>query len=153
MRLLKKSQYNECNELYYKAIIAEQEGDIERYLDNMTTSATLGNVDALYTVGTWYNDGLEGFAKSTKQALKFFSLAYKRGHAMAAHEAGSIYEHGDGVSQDMNRAFKCYQISAYLGANVALLALSRCYLEGLGTQKNKEMSELLYYHYFKNIEL
>ena len=153
MKTSKKKKYNECNELYNKAIISELGGDVESFLENMTTSATLGNIDALYTVGTWYNNGSEGFVQSTKQALKFFSLAYKRGHAMAAHEAGAVYEHGDGVPKDLDLAFHCYQTSAYLGANVALLALSRCYLEGLGTQKNKELSELLYCHYFKNIEL
>lgn len=153
MKISIKKKYNECNELYNKAVIAELDGDVESFLENMTEAAILGNIDALYTVGTWYNNGSEGFEQSTKQALKFFSLAYKRGHAMAAHEAGSLYEHGDGIPQNLSLAYECYQMSAYLGANVALHALSRCYFKGLGTQKNEELSELLYCHYYKNIEL
>ena len=62
---------------------------------------------------------------STEQAAYLFRSATKQGHESAQYSLGLLYEHGQGVTQDLEMAEYWYQNAAAGGSTWAEEALNR----------------------------
>lgn len=65
------------------------------------------------------------------------SLAQEGNHD-AEFELGTMYQHGDGVTQDLAKAIEWYRKSASAGNRQAAFNLALMYRDGIGTKENLE---------------
>lgn len=77
-----------------------------------------------------YNSG------NNKNAFSFWLKAANQGNAIAQFNLGTLYENGEGVSQDYSKAFEWYQKAANQGNVDAQFNLGSMYYNGDGIAKN-----------------
>ena len=86
---------------------------LQRHADNDVA-------EAIYFLGCYYFDGLEGFVKSTKKARKLFERAADLGNVDAMEGLGRLYEHGaTGVKVNKTRAAHLERMAADRGHALA----------------------------------
>jgi len=69
-----------------------------------------------------YEDGQKAYeAGSYKKAIELFKKADKQGHIEAIVALGIMYENGQGVQQDLDKALKLYKIGIDRGSDQAKL--------------------------------
>jgi TPR repeat protein len=95
--------------------------------------AKQGNPDALYGLGTMYDNG-EGVPQDHKKAMGYYLQAAQQGHAWAQTDLATIYYDGKGVAQDYSQAFRWYTLAANQGNSQAQLNLGVMYGVGQGTK-------------------
>ncbi|SVC31252.1 uncharacterized protein METZ01_LOCUS284106, partial [marine metagenome] len=66
-----------------------------------------------------------------KEAFKMYERATRTGHAMAQASLAYLYETGQGVSRDLDKAMEYYQLAAKQGHATAQYNLGRIYQNGL----------------------
>ena len=114
-------------------------------------AAEQGHAEAQYNLGICLTRG-EGIAKDDEQALYWFEKAARQGHEEARfyvitrsakngspagqYALGVLYEKGQGVSQDLEKAIVAYRAAAEAGHADAQFELGRRYLRGEGLRKN-----------------
>lgn len=81
-----------------------------------------------YLQGKQYYDN-----EAYTDAYPLLISAANQGHAKAQYLIGRLYQYGDGVSQDDQKAFYWYQKSVDCGCPHAYSSLSNMYLKGKGT--------------------
>lgn len=77
-----------------------------------------------------YNSG------NNKNAFSFWLKAANQGNAIAQFNLGTLYENGEGVSQDYSKAFEWYQKAANQGNVDAQFNLGSMYYNGNGVGQN-----------------
>ena len=89
-------------------------------------AAAQGDSDAMYALGTLYQQGELGISGSGQQALTYQWLekAAMRGHPHAQNELANLYERGEGVPRDLTTAQKWREAAADLGDEDAKDALA-----------------------------
>ncbi len=125
-----------------------------------------GNRYAMYELGKCYLAGI-GVDRDTAQAAEWFRRAADRGNADAMFELGKCYLDGIGVEKDEARAAKwlckatdkgsndakellqelapekavhLYQIAVEDKSTYAMYALGKCYLDGMGVERDEEQA-------------
>ena len=69
-----------------------------------------------------YEDGVNAYeAGNYEKAIDFFEKADKQGNIEAIVDLGIMYENGQGVQQDLDKALKLYQKGADKGSDRAKL--------------------------------
>jgi len=84
-----------------------------------------------------------GGANSSIEPTKTITYA-EQGKANAQNNLGSMYQYGDGVPQDYNKAVMWYEKSASQGLPMAKVNLGYMYDGGLGVKQNKKKAISLY---------
>lgn len=74
------------------------------------------------------------YAKQFDQAAALFKQAAEQGNRPAMYFLGLLYARGDGVSQDINQAFKWLHQAAMGGHPKAVYHLGEMYVKGEGTE-------------------
>jgi TPR repeat protein len=69
--------------------------------------------------------------------MYWLNLAAEKGHRVAEAELGDLYEDGDGVPQDLTKAFHYHQLGAAQGWWQAELRLGLEYELGYGTPRSR----------------
>ncbi|KAG3189597.1 hypothetical protein PC128_g11677 [Phytophthora cactorum] len=67
-----------------------------------------GDRETLVRIGDYYYYGLAGLRKDPKTALRWYSRASAEGVAVGAFNVGQMYEFGDGVEANLERAQRYY---------------------------------------------
>ncbi|POM67986.1 Suppressor of lin-12-like protein-related / sel-1 protein-related [Phytophthora palmivora] len=113
--------YHEARELGYPvatsnlAFLYDQRlrtGDITserrafKYL--LLTSSENGDRETLVRIGDYHYYGLAGMRKDPKTALRWYSRASAEGDALGAYNVGFMYEFGDGIRTNLERALRYY---------------------------------------------
>lgn len=114
-------------------------------------AAEQGHAEAQYNLGICLTRG-EGIAKDDQQALHWFEKATRQGHPearfyvikrsaqrgspVAQYALGVLYEKGEGVSQNLEKAIAAYRKAAEAGHADAQFELGRRYSNGDGLRKN-----------------
>ena len=119
-------------------------------------------VDQSYELATkWYSEAYEGrnwlatgrlarlyasgngVPKDLGKAVELLSKAAEKENAEARCHLGECYERGEwGLDVDVAKAFGLYRESASDGDAGGLYNLGRCYLEGIGTEKDRDRARL-----------
>ena len=74
-----------------------------------------GDIEAIYNMGCYYNQGDYGFPQDYDKALELWQRAGELGHAAAYHNIGCAYDLGRGVKVDNKKANHYYELAATKG--------------------------------------
>ena len=83
----------------------------------LSKAADLGSIEAMCDLGDYYLDGEYGFVKDPAKALEWHIKASNGGDSYSAYRIAEIYEEGNGILQDYNRAIQWYKKADELGYN------------------------------------
>ncbi len=100
-------------------------------IDAVRRQASQGSVEAVFLMGTAYDEGL-GAAEDPAQALEWFLKAAAEGHTLAEHNLGNAYSAGRGVTRDSAAAVTWWLKAALKGDAVPQLRLGEAYEHGRG---------------------
>ena len=98
-----------------------------------------GDLDSCFTLGLVYKDGM-GCEVDYGEAMKYFLIGAKSGHAGCYQQLGEIYEKGLGVEANMEEAMKWYQKSADTGNCWGKIAVKRIKEGGISEEDEFRMS-------------
>src|ERR1700752_498675 len=74
-------------------------------IKDMSKAAEQGNGYALYTIGTWYFHGLNGFKQNRKKGIEHWKTAALQNIHEAFLDLGVSHEMGLGVTKNEAKAF------------------------------------------------
>ncbi len=86
-------------------------------------AANLNSASGLYAIAVYYLNGSGGYRQDSAKGVRLLLKSAELGHERAMYAIGRRYEHGDGVSQDMNKAIYWYEQAAELDEPDAIVAL------------------------------
>lgn len=112
---------------YDDAVLAFESRDYALALDLSLPLAQKNDVDAMTLLGRVYD---EGFNKP-QDAFPWFKKAAEQGNAQAQVELAELYDAGEGVAQDTEKAIAWYEKAAAQGHDEAQLALGLHYSEDM----------------------
>ncbi len=107
----------------------------EQLIDAVQRQAAAGTVEAVFLMGSAYDEGL-GVAEDPAVAVAWFDKAAAAGHTLAEHNLGNAYAAGRGVAADPVRAVEWWLKAAAKGDVVPQLRLGEAYEAGRGVPKN-----------------
>ncbi len=99
--------------------------------------AFFGNVDAEATVADWYLYGMNWHSKSPKLAAKWYLRAAKRGDTRAQSAIGEMYEFGEGVRPDHEKALAWIR-KAVVGNRGSSTSIALRYQTGLNAPRDPQ---------------
>lgn len=110
------------DKLYYRLGAMNLQGtgtekDLERAEVYFNKAAILGNVDAVYGMGTLHLE------TDPEKAIRFFELAARQGHSYAEYQLGKIFCFGIGVPRDLETGMEWLRLSAEHGNDHAATLL------------------------------
>ncbi|CAI2187412.1 7131_t:CDS:1 [Funneliformis geosporum] len=104
-----------------------------------------GHLLAQHKVAQFFeNISLKLSEKNLENAFYWYQLAVGNKNPFAIYKLGEYYEFGYVIEKDEVKAFEYYKESANLGYINAKLMLGYCYVNGIGTEINKEKGLELY---------
>ena len=98
-------------------------------------AADEGCAPAQRRIGDYYVD-----EEKYKDAMRWYEKAAEQGDGASFNEIGLMYSNGNGVRQDVNKAFGWFQRSAEAGYGWGMYNLAHCYENGSGVQKNLKLA-------------
>ena len=115
--------------LYYEGSYSLDK-DYEKAFYYTNRSATLGNVDGMNTLGSFYSKGI-GTEVNKEAAFYWYKKAAELGDAHAQSNVGTYYLDGDGVKKDIKKAEFWLRKSAQQGLAIGKENYARllCYKE------------------------
>ena len=84
---------------------------IERYKKRME----IDDVEAIFGLGSFYNEGMYGLPQDHNKALELWHRAAKLGNTASHYNIGGAHHRGDGVERDEKKAVHYYELSAMGG--------------------------------------
>lgn len=113
-------------------------------IDSLETAAALGDKEAQYNLGFFYQMGF-GVQKNYKKAFEYYSKAADQNHSYAQNNLGYLYQCGHGVSTDYFQAYEYYKLAAAQNNAASDHNLGYLYEFGLGVQKDPKKA-IKYYN-------
>lgn len=111
--------------------------------DRLRGLAAAGDVEALFLMGTAYDEGL-GVPVDHPEAMRWYRRAAARGHVLAAHNVGNMYRDGRGVTADLRAAVRWWLRAARAGDAIPALRLGEAFEGGLGVTRDLERARYWY---------
>jgi len=109
---------------------------------NLLVNSAYSSLEYFY-VGAMYKDG-NGIEKDDLQALKYYEIASKLGHAKAQINLGCCYRDGEGVPVNKEKAFYYYQQAADQKNPLGMCHVAYMMEFGYGTRRNETEAIRLY---------
>ena len=106
------------------------------YVADHRTKATAGDASSQNILGVIYTEGSFGFAKDSKEAVKWWRKAAVRGHSYAQFNLGHTYAFGEGILQDDKEGAKWIRKAAEQGHVQAQGFLGIMYTKGGAVPRN-----------------
>ncbi|MBP7779200.1 MAG: sel1 repeat family protein [Acidobacteria bacterium] len=119
-----------------RAIAEQLAGAVRRQAD-------LGVVEAIFLMGTAYDEGL-GVAEDAAAAFSWFQRAAASSHTLAEHNIGNAYAAGRGVAADPAAAVVWWTKAAAKGDAVPQLRLGEAYERGTGVAADRVQARRWY---------
>ena len=108
----------------------------EKVLPKIINLADDGNSEAMFLLGSAYNEGI-AVRRDSKKAFEWFKKSAEFGSPFGMTMAGYSYEKGKGIRKNYEEAFKWYAKAAEAGLPAAMTNFGYLYYAGKGVQKNK----------------
>jgi len=112
----------------------------KRALQSFQRAARKGNIKALVSIGSIYDQGL-GVAQNHQEAALWYRYAAEHGSANGQFNLGHMYARGEGVIKNYNDAAQWYKQAAEQGETSAQYQLSKLYNAGQGVEKNPLLAQ------------
>ena len=87
----------------------------EEYKERIQKRVELGDAEAIFTVGCYYDEGRYGFPQNYTKAFELYHRAGDLGSTEAYCNVGYAYKNGEGVEKDKKRANYYYKLAAMAG--------------------------------------
>lgn len=100
--------------------------------------------EEVYSLGAMFHDGSNGMPRNFLLAAKFYRLAAERKHGLACTGLAVLYERGDGVLLDYDKAFYWAEKAAELKEVYGTTLLGHYYAQGKSVQQNYKKAYELY---------
>ena len=127
----------------YPRDAARAQAIAEPLVDAVHRQAKAGTVEAMFLMGTAYDEGL-GVAEDAAVAVGWFTRAADAGHTLAEHNLGNAYAAGRGVAADPALAVRWWLKAAAKGDAVPQLRLGEAYEHGRGVAKSLDEARRWY---------
>ena len=124
----------EGNNLFSLATACEEQ-DPQKAFELFKQAANLGNVDAMFWTGVYYERG-EVVPQDLAQSFAWCKKAAENGHVNAMLWTGEFYRDGEGVVQNIQKAVEWFEKSSEGGNSNAALNLGYMYRDGMGVKKD-----------------
>jgi len=108
--LVDDDKQNQCPFCRVVAMKSEKE-IVPRYKKRVEVNDSI----AIYSLGNYYRDGLYGLSQDRNKALELYHRAGELGYADAYTAIGYLYNNGDGVKVDKEKAIHYYELAAIGG--------------------------------------
>lgn len=115
----------------------------EQLFGAVSRQAALGVAEAVFLMGTAYDEGL-GVAEDPAVAFGWFQKAAAAGHTLAEHNIGNAYAGGRGVTADPAAAVAWWTKAALKGDAVPQLRLGEAYEQGKGVAADRVLARRWY---------
>lgn len=112
-------------------------------IDDLRALADRGDVEAIFLMGTAYDEGL-GYAVDHPAAMGWYLRAAARGHVLAAHNVGNMHRDGRGVPASMAEATIWWLQAAQAGDVIPALRLGEAYEAGNGVPRDLDAARHWY---------
>lgn len=112
-------------------------------LSDIRDLAAAGDVEALFLMGTAYDEGL-GVPLDHPEAMRWYRRAAGRGHVLAAHNIGNMYRDGRGVDADAAAAVRWWLRAARAGDAIPALRLGEAFEGGRGVVRDQSTARSWY---------
>jgi uncharacterized protein len=126
------------------------EQDVERartiaseVIDEIRDLANAGDVEAIFLMGTAYDEAL-GVANDFPEARLWYGRAAELGHVLAAHNVGNMYRDGRGVEVDHEAAARWWVRAASAGDVIPALRLGEAFEAGRGVEQSLDSARRWY---------
>ncbi|MGY8777189.1 MAG: tetratricopeptide repeat protein, partial [Longimicrobiales bacterium] len=126
------------------------EQDVERartiaseVIDEIRDLANTGDVEAIFLMGTAYDEAL-GVANDFPEARLWYGRAAELGHVLAAHNVGNMYRDGRGVEVDHEAAARWWVRAASAGDVIPALRLGEAFEAGRGVEQSLDSARRWY---------
>jgi uncharacterized protein len=139
------SQYEVASYLRHEATKSLAQGDANGILlaeqnsgyafDWMNSAARQGHVDAINSLGYYYNNGI-GTTKNLESAASLYKIAFELNHKYGSYNYAHMLRYGQGVTTDYPRALKGFQQAADQGHAGSANEIGLMYENGVGVDKN-----------------
>lgn len=125
--------YNKALSFFMKAM---ERAEAPVIVDEKEFADSIYGLSALYT-GTLYNDGLAPIPQDWDKAYQYYSLAEKKGIAMAQTNIGYIYFNGSGTfARDFTKAYTYFSKAAEKHEAIAQRFLGFLFMNALGVPQD-----------------
>lgn len=104
-------------------------------IDDVQRAADTGVLEAVFLMGTAYDEGL-GRPEDPAAAIPWFRRAADRGHVLAQHNLGNAYAAGRGIAKDEALAVEWWLKAAAQGDAIPQLRLGEAYEHGRGVARD-----------------
>lgn len=111
--------------------------------DRIRSLAASGDVEAMFLMGTAYDEGL-GPELDHAEALRWYRRAAARGHVLAAHNVGNVFRDGRGVEVDHAAAARWWLRAARAGDVIPALRLGEAFEAGRGVARSPRHARFWY---------
>lgn len=115
----------------------------EPLVDAVRRQATAGTIEAMFLMGTAFDEGL-GVAEDAAVAAAWFARGAAAGHTLAEHNLGNAYAAGRGVAADPALAVQWWLKAATKGDAVPQLRLGEAYEAGRGVTRSLDEARRWY---------
>ena len=140
-----KEAYDLLGDIYLEGDIVEKKTSLA--IECFKRSAELGNTSAYEKMGDLYHSP-DYEKRDIAYAYELYMLAANGGSQTADQKAKRInearisfyYRAEAAITTDPYESFKCYGISALMGYSPATVKLAKCYADGIGTKKQRNLA-------------
>lgn len=106
-------------------------------------AAELGNVEANYLLGCFYDFGY-GVKINYEKAYDYYLCAAENGHAHAQYDVGFAFRYARGIERNLEKAIYWFKKSAALECDAGQYELANCYWHGIGVEEDRRLATEYY---------
>ena len=115
----------------------------ETVIDDVEAAAGAGMLEAVFLMGTAFDEGL-GKPTNQDSAAAWHRRAAEQGHVLGQHNLGNAYAAGRGVAEDPDQAVEWWLRAAERGDAITQLRLGEAYEAGRGVEPDLDQARRWY---------
>lgn len=129
--------------IYKKGYSIYRQKKYAESLRYLKIAAELGNVEANYLLGYFYDFGY-GVKINYEKAYDYYLFAAENGHAHAQYDVGFAFRYARGIERNLEKAIYWFKKSAALECDAGQYELANCYWDGIGVEEDRGLATEYY---------
>lgn len=129
--------------IYKKGYSIYRQKKYAESLRYLKIAAELGNVEANYLLGYFYDFGY-GVKINYEKAYDYYLFAAENGHAHAQYDVGFAFRYARGIERNLEKAIYWFKKSAALECDAGQYELANCYWDGIGVEEDRRLATEYY---------
>ena len=129
--------------IYKKGFVLYRKKKYAEAMRYLHMAAELGNVEANYLLGCFYDFGY-GVKINYEKAYDYYLCAAENGHAHAQYDVGFAFRYARGIERNLEKAIYWFKKSAALECDAGQYELANCYWHGIGVEEDRRLATEYY---------